>query len=153
MYRTLDMFVSFCIRRLYGGVYRHKCPCCVRSSAFIFNWIVISNLSIIFVFVKGSFISLLINKLNSGVHVCEFPYLFKDCHFCQILGSHSGDGDDWSHWVCYMLCHLENSCWHFSWWGMLCTSQCCVTSQKTWIFVSSISVKSFVFLQCSGLRI
>jgi hypothetical protein len=68
----------------------HAVLCPTHSVLIAFS----SHLSIIVVFVKGSLISLLVNKLNSGVHVCVFPDLFKKCHFCEILGSHSGEGDD-----------------------------------------------------------
>jgi len=46
------MFVSFCIRALYGGVCRHKCPCCVSSNTFSFNCILMSELPIFVVCVR-----------------------------------------------------------------------------------------------------
>ena len=114
----------------------------LAPNTFSFNWILMSELYIFVVFVKGSFVSMLLNKLCSGVHCCKFRDLFKECHFCQILLF-----SQWWWWLKSWVCYAVSSgkLLLTFWRGVLCTSHCGVTSQKTWICVSSISIKSFFF--------
>jgi hypothetical protein len=149
------MLVSFYIRALYGGVRRHKCPCCVSSNTFSFNCILMSELSI-FVFLSREVLSQC-SSTNCVVEstVTNFRTSLKTVISASFYCFHSGDGDDWSHSLCYAV--SSGKLLLTFWRGVLCTSQCGVTSQKTWICVSSISIKSFFLitriLQCSGLKI